>query len=264
MKANLDKRQLYLFSAGILILAVLFAVLYTVLLEPAKNETKMAENELDSQMKLLEAMSASANTAENQTFDSTVTLQKQLPVKPLTDQLLLSLEKAEITSGSFITALSVTEGEAMADPAAAEASSDTEGQEGAAAEEGGTEETAAGEAETLPAGIEKVSVAMTVQAPSYFELESFLETVHAMNRIVKVDNLTFTGVEEISSIEQTVEPLTIQLTVSAFYAPLLTDLISQLPEMQVPARENKRDPMAGQPSPDAGTAGEEAEDADEE
>ncbi|BDG36959.1 hypothetical protein [Saccharococcus caldoxylosilyticus] len=43
--------------------------------------------------------------------ESIVALQKKIPVKPLTEQLLLDLEKAEVVSDSMITSISVSEGE---------------------------------------------------------------------------------------------------------------------------------------------------------
>lgn len=214
----------------------------------------------------MEALNAELSSTGSTSFATTVELQKQLPVKEAVDQLVLNLEKAEVISGSAITTMAFVDGEvtlseeesaaalAAANEKAAEASNATTGETNKQAtatteEEPANEEgdPAAEVVDLLPQGVKKVSVAMTVQSPAFFEMEAFLESLHSMKRILKVDNLTFNGSEEIHSIEQSSEKLEYQLTISVFYAPTLSDLQDQMPTIEAPKPSNKRDPFNNSP-----------------
>lgn len=265
MKGAIDKKQFLIFFAIILIVSLLFTGLYFWQISPLNTQITTKETELSNQEKQMEALNAELSSTGSTSFATTVELQKQLPVKEAVDQLVLNLEKAEVISGSAITTMAFVDGEvtlseeesaaalAAANAKAAEASDATaEGTNEQAAttevepanEEG---EPAAEVVDLLPQGVKKVSVAMTVQSPAFFEMEAFLESLHSMKRILKVDNLTFNGSEEIHSIEQSSDKLEYQLTISVFYAPNLSDLQDQMPTIEAPKPSNKRDPFNNSP-----------------
>jgi len=267
MKGAIDKKQFLIFFAIALTVSLLFTGLYFWQISPLNTQVTTQENELSNQEKQMEALNAELSSTGSTSFATTVELQKQLPVKEAVDQLVLNLEKAEVISGSVITTMAFVDGEvtlseeeAAAALAAAneKASGGTAGEpaepatstEEAASSEESVEEVDPAEAEVvdlLPQGVKKVSVAMTVQSPTYFEMEVFLESLHSMKRILKVDNLTFTGSEEIHSIEQSSDKLEYQLTISVFYAPNLSDLQDQMPTIEAPNPGNKRDPFNNSP-----------------
>jgi len=267
MKGAIDKKQFLVFLAIALTVSLLFTGLYFWQISPLNTQVTTQENELSNQEKQMEALNAELSSTGSTSFATTVELQKQLPVKEAVDQLVLNLEKAEVISGSVITTMAFVDGEvtlseeeAAAALAAAneKASGGTAGEpaepatstEEAASSEESVEEVDPAEAEVvdlLPQGVKKVSVAMTVQSPTYFEMEVFLESLHSMKRILKVDNLTFTGSEEIHSIEQSSDKLEYQLTISVFYAPNLSDLQDQMPTIEAPNPGNKRDPFNNSP-----------------
>ena len=83
-----------------------------------------------------------------------------------------------------------------------------------------------------------------MKSPSYNELVVFLESILSMQRISNVDSLTFSGNEEITSIEQEVGELDYQLVVSTFYYPSLTDLQDDIPVMETPKPSGKDDPFS--------------------
>ncbi|KPD01594.1 hypothetical protein LR69_00209 [Geobacillus sp. BCO2] len=62
---------------------------------------------------------------------------------------------------------------------------------------------------------------MTVQSPSYYQLERFLEVLEQSERVVAIEGLTVTGPPELTSTNDDVQPLTYSVTVRAFYAPKL-------------------------------------------
>lgn len=265
MKGAIDKKQFLIFFAIILIVSLLFTGLYFWQISPLNTQITMKETELSNQEKQMEALNAELSSTGSTSFATTVELQKQLPVKEAVDQLVLNLEKAEVISGSAITTMAFVDGEVTLseeESAAALAAANAKAAEASDATAGGTNEQAATTEEEpaneegdpaaevvdlLPQGVKKVSVAMTVQSPAFFEMEAFLESLHSMKRILKVDNLTFNGSEEIHSIEQSSDKLEYQLTISVFYAPNLSDLQDQMPTIEVPKPSNKRDPFNNSP-----------------
>lgn len=265
MKGAIDKKQFLIFFAIILIVSLLFTGLYFWQISPLNTQITTKETELSNQEKQMEALNAELSSTGSTSFATTVELQKQLPVKEAVDQLVLNLEKAEVISGSAITTMAFVDGEVTLseeESAAALAAANAKAAEASDATAGGTNEQAATTEEEpaneegdpavevvdlLPQGVKKVSVAMTVQSPAFFEMEAFLESLHSMKRILKVDNLTFNGSEEIHSIEQSSDKLEYQLTISVFYAPNLSDLQDQMPTIEAPKPSNKRDPFNNSP-----------------
>lgn len=262
MKGAIDKKQFLIFIAIVLIVSLLFTGLYFWQINPLNTQITTKETELSNQEKQMEALNAELSSTGSTSFATTVELQKQLPVKEAVDQLVLNLEKAEVISGSAITTMAFVDGEvtlseeesaaalAAANAKAAEATAGGTNEQASTTEEEPANEEgdpAAEVVDLLPQGVKKVSVAMTVQSPAFFEMEAFLESLHSMKRILKVDNLTFNGSEEIHSIEQSSDKLEYQLTISVFYAPNLSDLQDQMPTIEAPKPSNKRDPFNNSP-----------------
>ncbi|RFU65876.1 pilus assembly protein PilO [Peribacillus glennii] len=265
-----SKKQTFLLAAAILIAALLFTGIYFWILYPLKAETRIKQNELNSEQKLLELLDSKVSNTNDETFETTDELQKQLPVKPLTEQLLLDLEKAETVSDSFIASMTFSEGgaEQSSEETAGTSASDSHinpgksqtaantGQNDEAADvtpfqsqpaEQGAAQNQGQETTQLPAGVQKITVNMEVESPSYFELEEFINSLEAMPRIITVDSISFAGTQEVTMALTPALPLTCKITVSAFYAPGLTDLQNQLPTMDAPEPAKKRYPFSDDP-----------------
>ncbi|PLT30148.1 pilus assembly protein PilO [Peribacillus deserti] len=233
------KKQTIIFLLALLLGASLVAFLYFKLLYPVQNSVDIKRSELESEKKMAEVLMSKGNSAQETTFESTMELQKHLPVKPLVEQIVLELEKAEITSNSFIVSMNVHEDEEAAPG---------EEQEAAEAEEDLNHQDTGGEqdensSEVLPKGLKKVDIEMTVQSLTYQDLENFIAALENSVRIMKVTDLKFNGGVEIMTIEQNPERLSYSVTVSAFYHPGLTDLIKELPPMDSPAPAKKTNPF---------------------
>lgn len=197
------------------------------------------QNELDTEKQLLQVLQNKTKQAEERTIQSTMELQKEVPVKPLVEQFLLDLDKAEIISNSFISNLSVSEDEVSESAELLQSTEPIETDKVISTEEGNEAEVAV----EFPEGLKKITVNLTVQSPSYYELEEFLTTVENLIRITKVESLSLTGPEEVTSIELDLQPLTYTVSVSIFYHPGLQDLVDQLPPLEIPDRGNKRNPL---------------------
>jgi type IV pilus assembly protein PilO len=237
MTVRFSKRQLFVLVLLLIALSAAFAGLYFYMLYPRYQQIEELNNTVASEKKILAATKAEIAKQKSSLPESVVELQKKIPVKPLTEQLLLDLEKAEVVSDSMISSMTFQEDENVtAEPQEKEASSKTEQS-----------------SSLLPDGLKKVTVQLTVQSPSYYQLERFLQTLENLNRIVSIESLSFTGNPELTSVDTKVNPLTYSVTVSAFYYPKLAKLQNMLPQIDVPPPSKKRNPLTevvpeGQPS----------------
>lgn len=229
----------------VFILILLFTSIYFLVLYPKIGLIDQKEKELKTQQQILSVLQSKVAASNEGTFESTSSLQKLVPVKPLEQQFLLDIEKAEVVSGSFVSQMDFAEAELKLEEDRPELEVNLEGQteeEEKASAENETEEKTA--APALPEGVKEMTVTMTVESPSYFELETFLQTLENSQRITVVESIDFTANDEIIETEQIDKPLSYQVTVSAFYMPSLTDLIDQLPKMESPEPANKKNPFS--------------------
>ncbi|BDG31195.1 type 4a pilus biogenesis protein PilO [Parageobacillus thermoglucosidasius] len=222
MIARFSRRQLLVFVLMLTVLGAAIIGLYFYLLYPRYQEIEELNNRVANEKKILAATRAEIAKQKSGLPESVVELQKKIPVKPLTEQLLLDLEKAEVVSDSAISSMAFNEEEnATAEP----------------------QEKTKQSSSAPPDGLKKVTVQLTVQSPSYYQLERFLQTLENLNRIVSVESLSFTGNPELTSVATEVNPLTYSVTVSAFYYPKLEKLQNMLPQIDVPPPSKKRNPL---------------------
>lgn len=238
MSRHLQKNTILLIVLSIFLLASFFVCIYFFVLYPKMEKIKLKEMELLSQEQLLTTIKNKRTDTENHSAESTIHLQEQVPVKPLAQQLLLDIEKAEVVSGSFVANMTFQDGEAI--ELEDNRGEDSENSEGAETDRKEEDKTSP----PLPVGVEKITVSLTIESQSYFELESFLQMLENLNRIVVVDAIDFTANEEIIEESQENTPITYQVTLSAFYMPTLSDLIDQLPKIDTPKPANKKNPFS--------------------
>lgn len=240
MAKQLTKKQLLIIGMSSLLILLLFIFLYFLLIKPLETERDRLENDLKTEKQLLEVVQSRVNQMQNQTFESTIELQKRVPVKPVLEQFLLDLEKAEVVSNSFISNMSF--GEAVVTPQNTLEEYIDMNKDDETAEET-SEESPEQENTQFPEGLEKLTVNLSVVAPNYFALEEFITTLESQTRITQIENLVFAGQEEITSIEQEINPVPFTLTVSTFFLPSLTDLVDDLPTLETPLPSNKKNPF---------------------
>jgi type IV pilus assembly protein PilO len=258
MSLQLSKQQVLLLLGIFISIGLTFFVLYSYILKPMHGRIEQLQQTLSTEQQLLEAAKEQIDQQETEITESVVELQKRVPVKPMVEQLLLDLERAEVVSDSFISSISFTEdSEVPTQPSTSE--SDTE----AAMEQPqssfrtelanavnnqstsmkGNEQQPNQPSIPLPNGLKSISATLTVQSPTYYHLERFLETLEGLKRIVSVQSLSFTGNPEVTSVTTEIQPLTYSLTVAAFYYPSLTDLQDKTPPLDIPPPSEKRNPL---------------------
>ena len=239
MALQFSKKQLTSYIISTLFITLLFLLLYFSLLKPIQIETARLENDLATERQLLEVVQSKVRQTQDQTVESTVELQKKVPVKPIVEQFLLDLEKAEVVSNSFITNMGF---------GAVEVTDQSTSEEYVESTQDDNEDETKGEnqpsaAIQLPQGIKKLTVNLSVQSPDYYAMEQFINTLETQTRITQIENLAFSGQEEITSVEQEIGPIAFTLSVSTFYLPGLTDLVDQLPVFEILLPSNKQNPF---------------------
>lgn len=285
MKLSFTKRDKIIMAAFVFLLILIIVFAQFFYLNPLKTDLAMKQLSLQSEQKLLDTLSKNkADTAAKSAAVDTRELQKRIPVKPLEDELILDLEKAETVSNSQIQSMSFTTGGDVAAAASQPAAANTQGQQNTTNQSvtqnagsttqnsvntnqnsANTNQNTAGntyqptanqqasaansQAQTAnPTGLKKLTVSLSVQSPNYQQFEKFIATLESLKRIVVVEQINYSGGQEVTS--QTTpqsQPLSYTLTVSAFYMPSLADLQSQVPAIDAPAPAGKTNPLVQYP-----------------
>lgn len=269
MRFHLSKKEKLILLIIFLIAVIIWVSVFFLIIQPKKKELELQENQLRTEQQTLTSIQNQLTNMKNVTFDSSVQLQKSVPVKPLLEELVLDIEKAEVVADGHVKDMTFGEGEAVELEKDDEKSNENEQSNGEQVEDnnrGGTEkdenvnedkeneqnqneqnqnESQKKKKETipLPDGVKKIAIKLEVETETYKSLEKFIETIENSERIIVVENIDFTGPKEITSEDGDQEPLDFTLTISAFYMPSLTDLIDQLPQIDAPAPSNKVNPF---------------------
>ncbi|MFZ7945562.1 pilus assembly protein PilO [Neobacillus sp. 19] len=248
MKLLSSKRDKLIVGAGALLLVLLIVYAQFFSLTPLKSDLGIKQQELTSEQKLLDILSQKKANDSKKTAEDTRELQKILPVKPLQEQLILDLEKAENLSNSKISSMGFSKD---ADANTAVEQTDANGQptaENQAANQGATTQDAAAGQSAQPVALKKLTVSLSVESPTYKDFEKFIETLESLKRIIVVESISYSGGQEITSLDQEDQPLSYSLTISAFYMPSLEDLAAELPTIDAPAPAGKDNPLSQFPA----------------
>ncbi|MGG3162493.1 pilus assembly protein PilO [Geobacillus stearothermophilus] len=219
------------FTGVFLLAALLFAAFYVFVLMPRYEQMDRLEAVVQSEKNVLAAMKKQAAGNREETAESLAALQRKVPVRPFADQLLLAFQKAEYISDSRLLSVSFAEGQGT-------------GESPSQGNANGAESKASGDKALIPpSGIQSVIAQLTVQSPSYYQLERFLEVLEHSERILAVEGLTFTGPPELTSTAVDVQPLAYSINVRAFYAPQLEKWKQLIPIRDVPPPSGKDNPL---------------------
>ncbi|WP_079509911.1 hypothetical protein [Mesobacillus jeotgali] len=246
MNLQLEKKHvLAMIGLGLLSILVYMGA-YFLYISPLKGSIALKESHLKTEQKLSGTLEARLAAASGSDFNSTAELQKLLPVDPMTEQLVLDLEKAEVISDSYITSMEFNhDGENASASQAIDAGQQNSAAETAAGQNQGVETISANDEQqiTFPEGVSKTSITVIVESDGYFSLEKFLATLENLQRIVLVDSISFSGPEEITSLSDNDNNIKMTLTINTFYLSGLDDLNTERPKIETPAPANKRDPF---------------------
>lgn len=250
MRLKLSKKEKLILLAGILFVILLIAIAQFMMLSPLKSDLVTKEQSLQTEQKLLDAITQKKADETNKVIEDTRELQKKVPVTPLQEQFILDLERAENVSNSLVKSMSFSKDAdvTITPPAQENASVNGETITDESLEVKTVQEVEA-EKETQTAntvtGLKKLTISLSVESPTYEDLEKFISTLESLNRIVVVESINYSGGKEITSLdtEPSDEKLSYSLSVSAYYLPTLNDLIADLPKIDAPGPANKKNPL---------------------
>ncbi|MEH7123953.1 pilus assembly protein PilO [Bacillus sp. JJ1532] len=232
-----SKKEKFIGITGFIILVLIFLGIYFLYIQPLRSTLASKQRELQTEEQLLAVIESQIKKTDSNTYEGTEALQKKIPVKPLVEQLLLDIEKAETVSGSFVSNMEFSTDEKEED-------AQGETNDSILEESSTNQEEEENSNIPMPAGMKKTTVLLTVKSSNYFEMEKFIESLESENRIILVETLNIFGQDEIVSTDQEKQTIESEITISAFYMPALTDLRDQLPKMEVPKTSDKKNPFS--------------------
>jgi type IV pilus assembly protein PilO len=213
---NLTRKQK---EIGLIVLSSLFCLImiayaYFTFFVPKKDSLAVAETTLTTDRQVLFALEQQLANQPEIPIVSSLELQKKVPIDPLTELIILQIEKAEVVSDSLVQSIGFSEGPFVI--------------------------------EAPPEGVETLQqllVNLSIETSSYATLEAFIDEIEKLDRILIVDNISFSSPGEVMTEE--LEPAKLQLSLSftAFYRPDLLELIDEGPKVDTPAPADKSNPL---------------------
>ncbi|MGB3261501.1 LysM peptidoglycan-binding domain-containing protein [Paenisporosarcina sp.] len=214
--SNLTRKQkeIGLIALSSLFCIALIAYTYFTFYSPKKESLVVAETTLTTDRQVLFALEQQLADQPEIPVVSSLELQKKVPVDPLTELIMLQIEKAEVISQSLVQSVTFSEGAFVI--------------------------------EAPPEGVETLQellVNMTVETPTYSTLETFIDELEKLDRILIVDSIQFSSPAEVTTDDQEEEKLLLTLSFSAFYRPDLIELLEEGPKVDTPAPADKVNPL---------------------
>ena len=243
MISSLTKKERLLLTGITLTCLVTLFLFSFFFYSPQKERLGIKQEELKTEQKLLAAVEAKAAQIENRSYKDSKSLQSQIPVEPLTEQLILQLEKVEVESQSTIISMNFSK-EDFTFLNGDNEDSDLGKMEGSSDEKVIEKDTSL---------VKRLQMTMTVESENYFAMEKFIHELENLPRIIEVNQLVFEGKEEMTPVltDEEPEPYTYQVVASAYYLPELTDLKDSVPSIDSPPPSLKKNPFMQYTDPSA-------------
>ncbi|XJZ26372.1 hypothetical protein ACF5W4_13370 [Bacillota bacterium Lsc_1132] len=256
MTSYVSKQQKLILLTVTLLLIAFALFLQFFYLGPAKAELTVKQKTLQMEQKLAETVAQKKTGTKQEINQNTRELQLKLPVKPLQEQFILDLLKVETLSNSEIKSMNFSSGNQAASQTAQAAEQANQKTGTIPQQQNGSSTTSSGASQksansekqqpitSTPAGLNKLTVQLTVESPSYEEFEKFIKTLEGLKRLVVVETIQYAGTSETTAVHQGNGQFTYNLTVSAFYMGNLPDLEGDLPKIDTPEPAGKKNPLS--------------------
>ncbi|GKU81441.1 pilus assembly protein PilO [Niallia sp. NCCP-28] len=240
-----ENKHIIIILFSVFMIILLAVSCYYLYLMPLSTKVDAKKMELELAQQEASILETKIKSSQEKVAESSIELQKQVPVKRLLEQALLEIEKAEIISGANLIELTVNGTASDEDVTNEELTTADKAIKDANAEDGDSADQMAVENEiSLPNGIKKTSITIIGEAETYYELEKLIETLQSSNRIIDIESLDVTGTKEIVSVEDNDQKIEFEMSLSIYYFPKLTDLVNELPPLESPKTSDKLNPFA--------------------
>ncbi len=234
-----------------LVISLLFAVYYYIVL-PKKDEVVAKESSIASLQASATSLREKIAIEENSNTISTVdvfTLRKKVPKNRAVDQLLLNIEQIEFVAGTRISSIgfnnydSLVSSSGLTDPnyvpptegetTEPNQSTDPNAQTGANEQNGTNAQTEQNtstnpssealpvstiSSDQLPTELKMLTLAISVEAPTYDALLKFIREVEQLERVVRVDTISYSLNGEEAEFSEELSPIvSASIQVTTFY-----------------------------------------------
>ena len=168
MILQFSKKEILILISGLFFVLILYFTISFAYLNPLKENVLQKEKQLTTEKQLQAAYEKRMTAVPSGEIKSASDLYKIIPKEPFTEQLILNFEKAEIVSDSIITFMGFGEGNSAEQKETA-ANPDNESD--------GSNDRNGEIVNNLPAGLQKTSVTLTVEAKGYKGMEKFIQVL---------------------------------------------------------------------------------------
>ncbi|MBT2693051.1 hypothetical protein [Bacillus sp. ISL-55] len=235
MNLQFSKKDIFILISSLLIMLILYFIISIAYLSPLKENVIQKEQQLKTEKQLQAAYEKRMTSVPSGEIKSASELYKIIPKEPFTEQLILNFEKAEIVSDSTITLMEFGEKDS-ADQKETAADSDQESNDSK------TNDKNVEMSDSMPEGLQKTSVTLSVKTKGYEGLEKFIQSLEESKREVIIESIDFEGPDRIDYDVEQKEIISFTLNLSAFYFPLENDKGDKM-QIETPAPANKRNPF---------------------
>jgi type IV pilus assembly protein PilO len=235
MNLQFSKKEIFILVSGLFILLILYFIISVAYLNPLKENIIQKEQQLKTEKKLQAAYEKRIDAVPSGEIKSASELYKIIPKEPFTEQLILNFEKAEIVSDSTITLMEFGESNSSDQKDIATDSNNESNDSNS--NNGDIEMT-----DSLPEGLQKTSVTLSVEAKGYEGLEKFIQALEESKREVIIESIDFEGPDSIAYDVERKEIISFTINLAAFYFPLENEKGKKM-QIETPAPANKRNPF---------------------
>lgn len=239
MKIEWNRRILWIIMAGFFLVIAFYILGQRVFLTPYKEQVAEQEDSLAQEQKILSAIESNKEESKREQILTSRTIQQQLPVVPLIDQLLIGLDRAENASTSLINSISIAD---------SESSLTIKEPEDEFVDKGGNNEEAEGldtevdkpiddEAEQLIEGLHTLQFTVDVTSENYDEMLGFMKEIQSLSRVVQIESVQFDAPENENELGYSI-------VMNSYYQPLYAELANEAPQYHYGGSPNKVDPFA--------------------
>lgn len=235
MNLQFSKKEIFLLISGILIMLILYLIITVTYLNPLKESVIQKEQQLKTEKQLQAAYEKRIAAVPSGELKSASELNKIIPKEPFTEQLILNFEKAEIVSDSTITFMEFGENNSSDQK---ETAADSDNESDVSDSNDRNDEIP----DNIPAGLQKTSVTLSVEAKGYEGLEKFIQVLEESKREIIIESIDFNGPESMAFSTEQKEIISFTINLSAFYFPAENDKGDKM-QIETPAPANKRNPF---------------------
>ncbi|WP_416825541.1 hypothetical protein [Ectobacillus polymachus] len=253
MNLHFSRNQLSIFFFSLLLMIGLYVLVYFAWIKPADLKLSETEQELKSEQLLLAKTQQPVQTDKGNTGTSDI-VQKQLPVKPLMDEYMLEIIKAEGISGVVLRNITLQDtpqttgnNTNTSNANTSSANGNSGGNQAAQSNtQSNTNNTNNTTQKTTSTPV-PITLNIEVQYNVYEQLQSFIKELEGLQRITYVQGISFQGRDEIVEPNMKTKPYNCILQVKIYYMPSMKDLEQSAPSIQLPPLcKNRTNPVEPQ------------------